>query len=443
MTTDLKPLPIADEETGLEVLKGLLKTRSLLTALQVMYNRLRTPFRITMPKFQPAVFVGPEANREILVTKRKQLQWRSESDPVTKLLRRGILVVDGEEHDRYRALIMPSLVKHAVDNHVEAMWKDTGIVTSQWTDGGVFDMLIEMRKVALIILMDALFDVDITHDIDRLWNHIFKLLKFISPGFWILLPDLPRPGFRKSIRIMNEYMYSLIESRRKLIRENGDPSQFSDLLSRLIHSGMDDDLIRDQLMTLFIAGHDTSTAQLAWALFLLGAHPDEMSKVVDEVDSVLGQPPAAPNKSQLNDLKYLEQVAKETLRMYPPIHVGNRKTSRDIGIADYKVNAGSRLMCSIFLSHHDQDIWNDPEKFKPERFDRNEGEKVPPLTYIPFGGGPRNCIGAAFSQVEAKVVLGRLLSEYSFELLNQQKVKPHMGATLEPRPGVMMRVQKR
>jgi cytochrome P450 len=206
---------------------------------------------------------------------------------------------------------------------------------------------------------------------------------------------------------------------------------------------MSDGVIRDQLLTMLIAGHDTSTALLAWTLTLLGRYPKAMASVRAEVDAVLGSADGPPSIEQINDLAYTDQVVKEALRLYPPIHIGNRRVAEDVTLQGYKVPAGTRLMYSIYLAHREEEHWHDPEAFIPERFDHQNEERRPPLTYIPFGGGPRNCIGAAFAQVEVKVVLGRLFQKFDLELLNGDKIKPYMGATLEPRPGVVMRVRPR
>ena len=150
-----------------------------------------------------------------------------------------------------------------------------------------------------------------------------------------------------------------------------------------------------------------------------------------------------PTPEQLNQLHITDQVIKETLRIYPPIHVGNRFAMEDLNLQGYKVPAGTRVMDSIYLTHRDKNHWPEPEQFRPERFERSQEQNRPPLAYVPFGGGPRNCIGAAFAQIEAKVVLARLLQCFDFQLLNEHEIHPHMGATLEPRPGVQMRVQLR
>jgi cytochrome P450 len=203
---------------------------------------------------------------------------------------------------------------------------------------------------------------------------------------------------------------------------------------------MSDDLIRDQLLTMLIAGHDTSTALLAWTLCLLGQHPDVLQQVQAEVDAVLGAEP--PAFEQLNGLKYLEQVIKESLRLYPPIHLGMRIAATDLEFQGYHIPAGARVLYSIYLSHRMPEYWPDPEKFDPDRFRPEQNRTRPAFVYVPFGGGPRICIGFAFAEVEVKVVLARLLQMFELTLLNDD-VHAHMGATLEPRPGVMMKAKRR
>jgi cytochrome P450 len=434
MIQTANPLPVAESETGLHVLKALARQRSLLPALEIMHADVGDIFQITLPSFKPVVLVGPTFNRLVLVTDRDNFLWRSEKDPVTHLLRHGLLVEDGRSHDQLRAVMEPELHRRKVYGHVEAMGRFTDIILAQWEDGMNVDMLVEMRRIALLILMGTLFGVDFMPEMERLWKPILRAIKYISPGFWIIWPDLPRPGYRRALQELDGYLFDLISRRRAAATES------QDLLGHLIASGMSDDLIRDQVLTMLIAGHDTSTALLAWALYLLGRHPNQMAQAQTEIDSVLGQ--QTPSIEHVGQLRYLDQVIKETLRLYPPIHVGNRISAKSQQLQGYQISKNMRVMYSIYLSHRDEAYWPDPQRFAPERFDRSEGGIISSLSYVPFGGGPRNCIGAAFAQVEAKVVLARILQMFDLLLL-PQKVSPYMGATLEPRPGVMMRVSHR
>ena len=444
MTTE--PLPVASAQTGLVVLREMARSHwSPLAALAVMREKVGPIFRINLPGFHPAVFVGPDANRTILVTDREQLSWRNETDPVVQLLRHGVLVVDGAEHDKVRGIMDPPLHRRNVLPHIANFWHYTDQVTAAWRDGEAQDMLVEMRKLALLILVGTTFKVDFTPDLERMWQPILDLLECISPGLWIVWPGAPiKAKHKRAAQLMDDYLYGIIRRRRAELAVSGAEPETGDLLGKLIAAPeMTDDLIRDQLLTMLIAGHDTSTALLSWVLYLMGVHAETMATVVAEIDAVIGSGNEPPTVDQINRLDYLDQVIKETLRLYPPIHVGNRRMPQEQGLCGYQVSEGTRVMYSIYLSHRDPAQWRDPNTFCPARFERGAEEKVPPFTYVPFGGGPRNCIGAAFAQVEARTVLARLFQRFRFELLNADKVHAHMGATLEPRPGVRMRVTPR
>jgi cytochrome P450 len=246
---------------------------------------------------------------------------------------------------------------------------------------------------------------------------------------------MPRPGYQNAIQEMDQYLFSIIQERRESTKNYED--LLSDLLGR---EDMDDDLIRDQMLTMLIAGHDTSTALLSWVLYLLCTHPEVMKKTQEEIALVLGG--EKPTIEGINQLHYLDQVIKETLRLYPPIHAANRVAGDDLHVQGCPVSKGTRVMFSYYLTHRDEQVWQDPERFDPERFDRSSSQKVPSFSYLPFGGGPRNCIGAAFAQVEARIILARILQAVDLELV-EANISTYMGATLEPRPGVMMRVTQR
>ena len=406
-------------ETGRAALRALFQEGSPLGPLKVMAKHVGNFFQIPLPGFRPFVVFGPEANRKVLVSERNKVFWRN-TDPVTALLRRGVLVTDGAEHDHYRELMEAPLHPSRLPSYTRMMIEQTDRVSSMWRDGEVVDMLVESRKIALLIIMQTLFSKDVWDDLPRLWNPILKAIKFISPGMWILWRNMPRPGYRKALKELDDYLYRIIANRRM-----GSFEQ--DLLQHPVDAGLTDPVIRDQMLTMLIAGHDTSTALLAWTFALLGQHPAVHRRLVEEVNTL--------EKSPL-----LDQVIKESLRLYPPIHVGNRGVTEEIEFHTGTVPAGERIFYSIYLTHRDPAIWPNAEEFCPERFAR--GRQTPPFSYVPFGGGPRACIGAAFGQAEARLVIARLLQTHTFEFTNH-RIHAHMGATLEPRPGMRMRVFRR
>jgi len=431
-----REVPTPTAEAGRRALRALLQQRNILAALRVFHEELGDVFGLSLGAFKPVFMVGPEACRYVLVTGRHDLLWRPEGDPVTQLLRHGLLVEDGESHDGLRRQLNPSLHRKRLGGYVEAMWRNTDRVTAKWSPDRPVDMLVEMRRVALLIVTETLFKVDLGADVERLFPAILTTLRYISPGLWTVWPGIPRPGFRRALRTVDDFLYHIIAARRESATDSDD-----DMLGLLVNTpGMSDDLIRDQLLTILIAGHDTSTALLAWALYLLGKHPEVMQRVQAEVDAALGD--AVPTLERVVELTYLEQVIDETMRLYPPIHIGNRIAARDLHFEGYRIPAGTRVVYSIYLTHRHKAHWPDPERFDPERFGPQAGQKPAPYAYLPFGGGPRNCIGAAFAQVEGKVVLSRIVQNFEFTLTGS-KVHAHMGATLEPRPGVMMHVRPR
>lgn len=424
-------------ELGREAMLALFKTRSPLGPLKAMAKHVGRFFQIPIPGFRPYVVFGPEAARKVLVTDRNKFLWRN-TDPVTDLLQHGVLVTDGEEHDHYRGLMESPFHPSQLSNYTQMMLDQTERVISTWQEGQTVDMLVEGRKIALLIIMQTLFSKDAWNDIPRIWDPILKTIRYVSPGAWILWRKIPRIGYGKSLKTIDDYLYGIIAERRKPLdstslltnmQEQAPELHKNDLLQHLIDAGLDDNTIRDQMLTMLIAGHDTSTALLAWTFALLGQYPEVHEQVVQEVDQVEG-------KYQL-----LDNIIKESLRLYPPIHIGNRRVAEDVEFAEGTVPAGERMFYSIYLTHRDPEIWENAEDFCPERF--SHGRKTPPMSYIPFGGGPRACIGAAFGQAEARIVIARLLQTFTFEPLNADKIRPYMGATLEPHPGVMMRVKRR
>ncbi len=431
----LEDPPLPDRKAGLLALKVLLRERSVLAVLQALHDTMGDVFRLPLPGFNAVVLVGPEANRFVHVTARDDLHWRMSSDPVTRLLRHGLLVEDGHDHDRLRRLLAPALRRQRAASYTSSIVRETDRVTDTWQDATHRDMLTEMRRVALLILMETLFGVDFASDMPHLWSSILRLLKYISPGPWLIWPAGPRPGYCRARRQVDDYLYRLIRERRHS-RAPGE-----DMLGLLVaEPGIDDDLIRDQMLTMLIAGHDTCTALLTWALYLMGKEPSVMTRARSEVDTLLGD--RLWGASDVEALPFLDSMVRETLRLYPPVHMGMRVAARELTFHQYRIPAGTRVIYSIYLTHRLVENWPDPDQFVPDRFCRASGGSRPPYSYIPFGGGPRNCIGSSFGLLETKTVLARLLQTFEFELLTTD-ARPHMGATLEPHPGVMMRVHRR
>ena len=414
---------------ALRTLGEMIASRSLLRGIESMHRGMGDVFSIPLPGFRPVVLVGPEWAHFVYVTGADKLLWRAERDPVTRLLRHGLLVEDHAEHDKLRHHLDPSLHRQMMANYAEVFVRRTDQVLDDWRSDRRLDMLVEMRRIALLILVEALFGEDFSSRLPQLWPAILRVLRFISPGAWIVWPDIPRFGYGQARRALDKYLYEIISAKR------AEPSADKDMISGLIEAGLDDELIRDQALTMLIAGHDTSTSLLTWTLYLIGRNPEIAARVHSEVDMLPADRP--PAFEHVDRLRFLGQVIDESLRLYPPIHLSNRIAAENIAFNGYQIPAGSRVMMSIYLTHRDARYWPDPDRFDPDRFSPEATKSRPPYTFLPFGGGRRNCIGSSFARAEAHIVLARIFQRYELAPV-RHRVRAHMGATLEPRPGVWM-----
>ncbi len=403
----------------------------LLPVLQMVQEDLGDVFQLTIPGFRPVVVARPDAIRHILVDQPEAFQWRHAGDPVTRLLRRGFLVTDGELHDRLRTEVGRSCRRGEVEPRASEVTAAAARVLDRWRSGQTYDMLAEMRKVALLSFERVFLSHDPWPELPTLWKPLLRTLRYIGPGLWIAWPHAAPPPPRAT-RALDAHLLRLIRARRAA----SDPP--NDLLTDLTHAFVDDGLVRDQLLTMLIAGHDTATANLAWTLYLLGSHPRWMERVQDEVRRELGT--GAPTPERVRRLPALQRVLHESLRLYPPIHALSRTTVEDVTLAGFRIPAGTRLLVSVYLAHRHPTYWEDPSAFRPERWEN--GRRPHPFGYLPFGGGARNCVGALFAQMEAPLILARILQRYSLRL-EQPRVLPHMGATLTPHPRLLMRVEER
>jgi cytochrome P450 len=427
-----RTIPTPDAELSRRALRAMLNSRSIMSALEVFHSGLGDVFRLSLPGFKSIMVVGPEANRFVLVSAKDRLLWRTESDPVARLLGRGMLVEDGAVHDEARSLANPALHRRAIGGYIATMSAQSDRIMREWQHDAPLDMMIEMRKITLNVVMATLFQVDFEPELARLWQPLLRLLRFISPGLWMIVPGIPQPGVQRAQALFDAYLYRIIRARR--LMPEGD-----DLLGLLVQQPeLTDEQVRDQVMTMIVAGHDTIAALLGWATLMLSHHADVQTRARAEVREVLGD--AAPTMELLGKLTYLGQVVDETLRLYPPAHLGNRRASEPMEFAGFTIPENARVGYSIYLSHRHPAWWDDPHRFNPDRF----AERRAPFSFVPFGGGDRTCIGMNYAVAEAKVVLARLLQQFAL-LPSEGAVREVMAVTLQPAMtggGAMMQVRR-
>ncbi len=393
--------------------------------------------------------LGPEANHFITVGAPQNFHWRESSfGDLIPLLGDGLLTIDDDYHDRARAIMMPAFHHEQVTAAVEAMRLETAAAVAALPLGGVVDIYDWMRNLAMRIAMRALLglDPDEAGKGVAAAEHFERALGFFGIDFGLRLLRGPGSPWRKLIasrRILDEIVFAEIAERRAA----PDPER-RDVLSLLVAvrgeggEAFSDREIRDQVMTLMFAGHDTSTSTVTFLLHELARHPDVLARLCEEQDRVLGSEP--PTAAQLErDLPYLEMVVDEVLRLYPPAWIGPRRAVRDFEFGGFSVPRGAYVNYSSWASHRLPEVFPEPEAFVPERFTRERKAALPRGAYVPFGGGQRVCIGKRFGQTEVKLVATMLLQRLRLDALPGRTMTVRQMPTLSPRGGLRMRVDRR
>ncbi len=359
----------------------------------------------------------------------------------------GLLSSSGAAHRYQRQLVAPAFRHNRVSVYADVMVNYTERAQRGWRDGEMIDIGLAMTRVTLGIVGKVLFDADMVDEADALGAALTEALRYASSQLAspVHIPlSWPTPRNRRvqrAIARLNTTIYGMIEERR------ASAEQREDVLSLLLAArGEDGDCltnkqVRDEAMTLFIAGHDTVANALAWTWCLLAQHPDVYAHVRAEVDAALHG--RVPTVADLPQLPYTLQVFKEALRLYPPAYVLSRQAVRDVEVSGYRVPAWSVVMVSPYTMHRRPDYFPDPEQFDPDRFTPNAEAGLPRHAYLPFGSGPRICIGNHFALMEGHLVLATLAQRITFERPDDQAVIPEPLINLRPKRGTLVRVRRR
>lgn len=411
----------------------MIRHRSLLEGLLALSEAHGEAFWLAWPGFRALVAAGPHAARTVLLEERGRFRSRIEGDPVVRLFRHGLLVTDGDLHEALRREIEPFLRGPGLARWVPRILHRTDERISRWVVGDRVDLLEELRLLTLGVLMESLFNLSIEEaHLPPLARMLKAAVAYISPGLWLLWKNGPRRIDTAALDHLDRQIDQWIQDRRRESRRG------EDLLSHWTRcEWMDDALIRDQLITLLIAGHDTVTAWLAWTLALLLTHPAEMEQVQAEIRRVVGDRP--PTFEDLRRLPLLDAAARESMRLYPPIPVLNRIASASTSLEGLAIPSGVRVMIPIYALHRRSDRWEEAHCFRPERFRNPAAKPSGGFDYLPFGGGPRFCVGASFAWMEGRIILIRILQRARMEPAFRERAA-RLGATLEPRDGVPVKI---
>jgi cytochrome P450 len=390
----------------------------------------------------------PDLIRDVLVTHDWNFikgQGLRASRPV---LGKGLLTSEGELHRRQRRLVQPAFHNARLESYGDIMVACADAASRSWTDASSIAIDREMMRLTLEIVGRTLFGADLGDDAAGVGASLTRALRLFlmlnSPVIQLLAP-LRWIAERKAARSRNEIeqvLHKVIDEHRR------DPNRYDDMLSMLLRSSdeggtgyMSEDLLLDESLTLFLAGHETTANALTWTWYLLAQHPEAAERLHAELDEVLdGQ---LPNPSDLSRLRFTGQIFREALRLYPPAWIVAREAVTDYRLGQTEVPAGSTLVMSPYATHRDPRFWKSPESFEPDRWTDEACAGRPKFAFFPFGAGTRVCIGEHFAMMEGVLLLATIAQQWSLHLVPRQKVQMWPQLTLRPRHSIQMRLEAR
>jgi cytochrome P450 len=395
------------------------------------------------------VISNPEYIKEVIINHHQDFV-KSDSLKIAKpLLGEGLLTSEGDFHHRQRRLVQPTFNHERVNGYAQVM-VDRALATSgEWKDGEVLDVHAEMMRLTLAIVAKTLFGADMDDEAstvsDALTSALENLHKLKTPGSRVLR-RLQISGDQQIVRskkTLDAIVYRIIDERLKSGEDKGD------LLSMLLQArdkegdgkGMSELQVRDEAMTLFLAGHETTAKALTWSWYLISENPQAESKLHAEVDAVLGGRP--PTAQDFRKLEYTTKIMTEALRMYPPSWTLGVKVTKPFTVAGFPMPVGATLVMSQYLVQHDARFFTDPEKFIPERWTPEFKSSLPRFAYFPFGGGPRACVGEQFAWMEGVLVIAAIAQRWRLRHVRGHKVELLPRLTLRPKYGMKMTVTRR
>ncbi|HEU4766980.1 MAG TPA: cytochrome P450 [Pyrinomonadaceae bacterium] len=363
-----------------------------------------------------------------------------------RLVGNGLVTSEGEFWRRQRRLAQPAFHRQRISSYGEIMVQYALRTIDMWQPGEERDMSRDMTRLTLEIVVKTLFNSDVSRDADHVGQTLTSLVQpFRSQATlkWIADNRLPTPGHRRYFNAVSEIdriVLGIIAERRASGYDEGD------LLSMLLQAQdddgtrMSDTQLRDEVMTLFLAGHETTALTLTWSWYLLASNPEAEKKFHAEIEEVLGG--RTPDVSDLPQLKYTEMIAKEAMRLYPPAYAVGREAIEETELGGFRVPKRTQVFAFQWVTHRDPRYFEEPEAFKPERWADGMSEQLPKFAYFPFGGGPRQCIGNYFAMMEIILVLATIGQRFRFSLIDE-KVELLPVLSLRPKHGIKFIVEQR
>lgn len=396
----------------------------------------------------PSVLLGDADDIEqVLVKNHKNfIKSRMTLRHVTALFGKGLLTADGPTWQRNRKLAAPAFAGQQLVGYGPDIVALTRRMLETWRDGDIRDANQDMMALTLRIAAKTFMDSEVEQDIADVGNAMTTILEEVVWRFkrpFLISDRVPLPGnirYRRAIATIDRVIARMIAERRV----NGYAGR-GDLLSRLMQArdeddgGMSDRQLRDETMTLLLAGHETTALVMAWSFYLLGQHPDVSRRLSEELASTVGD--RAVTVADIASLKFTEGVVLESMRLYPPAWIISRESTTPFEIRNYTFAAGTSVFMSPWVLHRDPRHFAEPEMFRPERWMDGLAHRLPRCAYLPFGGGPRICIGHRFAMIEAILILATIAQQFSVEWRRDRPITLLPSITLRPREGIWVSVK--
>lgn len=390
----------------------------------------------------------PDHIEQVLVTDNRKFAKNFALQLLRPLLGDGLLTSEGSTWLRNRRLIQPAFQRKRIEEYGSTMVALAARTVAHWRDGQQIDIHAEMMRLTLAVAAKTLMGVDVAEASAEVGDTLEIIMADFTSRFESVQPLpvwIPTPGnlrFKRAVRRLEQIIQRIVTERRASAQEGGD------LLSMLVHARDEDDgrgftdrQLRDEVMTLLLAGHETTANALTWTWYLLAQHPQVERSLSAELDEVLAGHP--PTVADLPRLVYTERVILESLRLYPPAYAFGRRVLQPVTIGGYQLSAGTNALLPQWVVHRDPRWFEEPERFEPNRWANDLIHRIPKYAYFPFGGGPRVCIGNTFAMIEAVLLLATMAQEFGLGLAPGHEVRPWASITLRPRTGIRCVVKSR
>lgn len=394
------------------------------------------------------VLLDSDLIEEVLLEKWDSFHKDAVTRDLKELLGEGLLTSEGDDWRRDRKLMAPSLQRRQIASYGEVMVDETERMLDRWSDGDVRRFDRDVMEITLRVVVQTLFDLDLDARIDRVAEAVDDAMTYadeISHSPWRFVPEMiPTPhraAYEEAIEEFDSIVYELIEARR----ERGDEGD--DLLYHLIEATddegnrMSDERLRDQVVTMFLAGHETTALGITYAWYLLAQHPERAERFYEEVDQVLGG--ERPTAADARELPYVDAVFREALRLYPPAWIIGREAIAEVEIGDWTIPEGAQVLMPQCVAHRNPEWFDEPEAFRPERWLGDLEDELPRFAYFPFGGGPRICIGNHFAKMEAVLIMATMAQRFELESVAPATLETETAITQRPADPVEMRLRSR